>query len=439
MQIVRRGFRLSAWIARGAAAWILGALYRAARRLLRRKPRIWFGPAPLHSTKANVASARLAGYRVRSLVMTDKLVKYALVTKDDFDVVLSASGGKWYDLHWRAFIDLLLRADVWVTYFDGLFFQRRARRLNDFALRVVRLAGIRIIVMPHGTDIIQVLPQRTRYDWVQRFIEDYPSWNLIEQTGVSRMRVELFSRHAHFVIASDAILARFMPRRELTFKFFPIDTDALRPTERPTGTPVVVLHAPNHRRTKGTDFLMAAIEELQSRGVAVALQLVEGVPREQALKLYAEADIIADQFCMGGPGVFAMEAMALGKPTLTYLDEDHLRDPLFDFPLVNANAENLTDVLAALIAIPELRRRIGAASRGHVARFQSIAALADVWDRIFRHVWSGEPLRLEETAHFSPERQPRSMTEDPLRREFWPVAVDDLMPQITAALQQRDR
>jgi hypothetical protein len=137
---------------------------------------------------------------------------------------------------------------------------------------------------------------------------------------------------------------------------------------------------------------------------------------------------------MGGPGVFALEGMALGKPTLTYLDQEHLGDPLFNFPLVNATPENLAEVLAALIAVPELRRRLGEAGRACVERYQSIPPLAEVWDRIFRHVWRDEPLRLEETVHFSPDRQPRAFTENPLDPAFWPVPIDDVFPQIQEAI-----
>ena len=54
---------------------------------------------------------------------------------------------------------------------------------------------------------------------------------------------------------------------------------------------------------------------------------------------------------------------------------------------------------------------------------------------ILQTVWWGEPLRLEQTHHFSPERKPRSFTEDPANGDFWPVPVDDLLPEINAALE----
>jgi len=171
-------------------------------------------------------------------------------------------------------------------------------------------------------------------------------------------------------------------------------------------------------------------------GIPMKLCLVEKVARSEALRLYAQADIIADQFCMGAYGMFALEGLALGKTVLTYLDQQTLGDPVFNLPIVNTNPDNLDRVLAVLLQVPELRLRLGRAGRAAVERYQSIGALAEVWTQLYQHVWLGKPLQLEKTRHFSPEREPRSFTENPASIDFWPVPVEDLMPQIRAALEK---
>jgi hypothetical protein len=180
--------------------------------------------------------------------------------------------------------------------------------------------------------------------------------------------------------------------------------------------------------------LVEATERLRQTGVDFDLDLIEKMPREEALRHYAEADIIADQFCIGAFGVFALEGLALGKPVLAYLNEEHLGDPVFNLPIVNATPENLARVLGALLAVPKLRERLGEAGRLSVERYQSQEALAEVWGQIYRYVWWNEPLDLERTRHFSNERKPRSFVEDPSVEEFWPVPVEDLMPEIKRAL-----
>jgi glycosyltransferase involved in cell wall biosynthesis len=74
----------------------------------------------------------------------------------------------------------------------------------------------------------------------------------------------------------------------------------------------VVVHAPSNRTRKGTEHVIAACARLP-----VELDIVEGVPHEEARRRYARADIVVDQLNAGWHGIFALEAMALGKPVLT--------------------------------------------------------------------------------------------------------------------------
>jgi glycosyltransferase involved in cell wall biosynthesis len=428
--------RLAQWIVRVLAAAIGGAAVRIARRVAGRPPRIWHGPWPLHSIRYMVAADRAAGYPSRSVVVSERQMSYDLVQRRDFDVVIRSEGTAWYDEHRIALIDLLLRGDIWVTYFDGLFFNITNHRRNELAFYLLRLAGIRIIVTAHGSDIVHWSPRRTRYDWIARMQKDYPTWSFDEQTPISLRRIEHFTRHSALVLPGDPIMGHLLPRCDVMFKVFPIDCHELQPSPVESRERVQIVHAPNHRNVKGTEFLFAAVAMLQERGFACDLVLIEGLPRDEALRRYAAADIIADQFCMGGWAQFALEGMALGKPVLAYLDEDFLANPVFNVPVVNATPENLATVLAALIEIPELRHRLGAASRTAVERYHSVEALGAVWDRIYRHVWTGGALDFSGVAHFSPERKPRPSTEDPRIEEFWPVEVRDLMPRIHASIDR---
>jgi hypothetical protein len=98
--------------------------------------------------------------------------------------------------------------------------------------------------------------------------------------------------------------------------------------------------------------------------------------------------------------------------------------------VVNTNPENLERVLAVLLKLPELRHRLGRAGRAYAETYQSYSAMAEVWKRIYRHVWRKEPLRLEETALFDQNRRARPFTEDPANPDFWPVPVHDMIDRI---------
>jgi glycosyltransferase involved in cell wall biosynthesis len=425
--------RVIVWCLRVAVAAVAGACVRLVRRMAGRPPRIWHGMAPLHVTPPMVQAERMAGFPTRSVALHSRQTLYALVTPGEFDAVFE-SDGRWYDAHWRALVDLLWHGDIWSAHFECLFFRPEHRRRNGVAFAVIRTTGIRIVVSAHGGDILHRDRLRTRFDWIERTRRDYPDWDLVAQKKVARERIRLFARHAAMVLPGDSTLLRFLPRNNLLFKYFPVDCHALRPgTRAPRPVPLVV-HAPNHRYTKGTDFLLAAVDQLRVRGFELDLQLVEGVPRVEALELYAHADIIADQFCGGAFGSFAMEGMALGKPVLTYLDQEHLGDPVFNVPLVNAHGGNLAAVLAVLLTTPALRERLGKAGRAAVETYHSVEALAEVWKVIHEHVWWGAPLDLSQTKHFSPSRGSRSFTEDPAEPEFWPVDVTGLGEAIRTAL-----
>lgn len=431
-----RKLRKGIWLVRVVVAAAIGVTVRLTRRALRLKPRIWYGPSPMVWTRDLVASARLAGYPARSVVLHARPARYEITTSTDFDRDLESTDLAWDERHWSAMADLMRHGDVWVAHFDSHFFRTEARRQNRLAVRSIKALGIRIIAFPHGNDVNHVDGRPTRYGWVERLQKDYPDWDLAAQRSVVSERIALWTDFADLVIAPDRAVAGFLPRYELLFKCFGIDTEELRPSAEPAqhlDRPRLV-HAPNHRHVKGTDVLVEAIERLSANGFDAEFRLVEKIPRREALAIYADADIIADQFMIGAFGVFALEGLSLGKPVLTYIDPAERADRIFALPIVNATPENLVAVLAALIRVPELRVRLGKAGRESVVRYHSLDAMAEIWAQLFEHVWREMPLRLESTRHFEPQRTAPASTEDPSRPEFWPVEVSDLMPEIESAI-----
>lgn len=138
----------------------------------------------------------------------------------------------------------------------------------------------------------------------------------------------------------------------------------------------LVVHAPSNREKKGTAQVIAALEQLP-----VDLDIVEGVPHEEARARYARADIVVDQLQAGWHGVFALEAMALGKPVLAYLKPDAVEKSAEGYgvriPIVPVTPDTLAGALLPLIENPALRREIGTASRAYVEQVHDIDRIAD--------------------------------------------------------------
>jgi len=138
----------------------------------------------------------------------------------------------------------------------------------------------------------------------------------------------------------------------------------------------LVVHAPSNREKKGTRFVIEACERLD-----VELDIVEGVPHEEARARYARADIVVDQLTAGWHGVFALESMALGKPVVTHLKPDVVERSAEGFgirlPIVPATKETLVEALRPLVEQPALRREVGAAGRAYVEQVHDIDRVAD--------------------------------------------------------------
>jgi glycosyltransferase involved in cell wall biosynthesis len=138
----------------------------------------------------------------------------------------------------------------------------------------------------------------------------------------------------------------------------------------------LVVHAPSSRRRKGTEHVIAACEQLP-----VELELVEGLRHDAAFERYRAADIVVDQLNAGWYGVFAIEAMALGKPVVTFLHEEAVARTEDAFgvrvPIVSATKETLVDALRPLVEDTPHRRAVGAASRAYVERVHDIERVTD--------------------------------------------------------------
>ena len=156
-----------------------------------------------------------------------------------------------------------------------------------------------------------------------------------------------------------------------------IDLSTITPVPPRDRKRPLVVHAPSSRERKGTEHVVAACDAL-----GVDLRIVEGVPHDEALAVYREADIVVDQLNAGWYGVLAIECLALGKPVLTYLhDEPRARTEEAygtEVPLVGVTADTLQARLGELVdAGPAEWRRVGDASRAYVERVHDIERVAD--------------------------------------------------------------
>lgn len=114
-----------------------------------------------------------------------------------------------------------------------------------------------------------------------------------------------------------------------------------------------IAHAPSHRKAKGTELILAALDKLKSEGFEFELVLIEGLSNQAAKKLYETADVFVDQLFSGWYGGLAVEAMALGKPVLVYIRSDDLKfipnEMASDLPFIDVSPDSIENGLRNLL------------------------------------------------------------------------------------------
>jgi len=177
---------------------------------------------------------------------------------------------------------------------------------------------------------------------------------------------------------------------------FSIDTDLWTPLEKngaDKSTRLRILHAPNHPNIKGTDALIAAIEQLKSEGLDIELILLRGVPNSEIREAMADADLVADQFVIGWYAMFAIEAMAMGKPVLCYLREDlielYVKAGLVaedEIPLINTDLRDIAAKIRWAYHNREEIRALGRKGREFVKMHHSTEYVGSVFAEILNEI-----------------------------------------------------
>jgi hypothetical protein len=291
---------------------------------------------------ANVQALRRKGVDAKLVVVERQRLH------PDADWSLDRPGGFWgrQAVQWPAFLRLLPTTDVFHFYFGWTLVPRK---LTWPILNTTRRKSVLHFL---GSDIRGKSPEELRY-----------------------------ARGADARIVGSYDALRWVPDAHVVPPGLDLREYSVSPPEdRPR--PVIV-HAPSSRKRKGTEHVATACE-----GLDVELDIVEGVRHDEARRRYERADLVVDQLNAGWYGILAIEAMALGKPVLSYLREEAVRaterEMGVEIPIVPVTKETLRERIADLAASPHERRRIGALSRAYVERIHDADKSADRLIAIYR-------------------------------------------------------
>ncbi len=189
---------------------------------------------------------------------------------------------------------------------------------------------------------------------------------------------EKIDKYVNGYILHDSELKKHLPSNNVDIYYIPLKMDVrgIKPyypseeNKRP-----IIVHAPSDMLKKGSKYIIQAVENLK-RKYDLDFILVHGKSHSEALEIYKKADIIVDQLFAGTYGVFSIEAMSMGKPSICYVSDDMIDEYPEELPIVNANIDNIESKLEMLLVDSALRREIGIKSRKFAENYHDYRKVA---------------------------------------------------------------
>jgi glycosyltransferase involved in cell wall biosynthesis len=184
-------------------------------------------------------------------------------------------------------------------------------------------------------------------------------------------RLAKISKFADNIFVLNPDLKHFLPDAEF-LPYASVDLKQWRAVENhPSGDAddrVTILHAPSNRSIKGTEHVIQACTKLEKEGYPVRLVLAENVPHAEMKTVYESADIFVDQLLVGWYGAAAVEAMALGKPSICYLRESDIAWLPFkeSIPVISATRDTIYATILYLLENRHYLKELGLRSRMYV-------------------------------------------------------------------------
>jgi hypothetical protein len=255
---------------------------------------------------------------------------------------------------------------------------------------LLRLAGIKTIVMPYGSDI-QIFNRTPNLYLRHCAFQDYPQHKLRRRRMDKNL--SLWTTNASHVISGCDWVDYMYHWDTLMVSHFAIDMDIYTNIDtnknRDNSNSLRILHAPNHRNLKGTQYIIDAVLDLRNEGLDVELILAERKSNQEILKLIKNVDLIVDQLVIGWYAMFAIEGMLARKPVICFLRQDLIdlykvtglissNDP----PIINSNPLSFKNDLREIVRDKRILKEYGQRGFDYVKKYHSLEAVGREFDRI---------------------------------------------------------
>jgi hypothetical protein len=373
------------------------------------KPRLFWGPVPILNNKYWSNSLK-DEYETKTIMNG---FYSAINSKSDFDLYIDDVLVKFK--YWPFAIKFRFR-DFFLTYYilknfdiyhipfsgaflgETRFWKKEAKLFQRFNKKTV--------VIPYGADAYMY--SRVKNESFQNaLLISYPHLARIEERITERVRY--WEKHADFL--NGGFMIDGMARWDaLVGNYVMVDTNKISACIKYSeadgiSETVNIVHSPNHRGAKGTEFLISAVDKLKEEGLKINLILIEKKQNSEVIEIFrTSADILVEQLIFGY-GLNAAEGMASAIPVVSNLSIDDYTRPyrrysyLNECPIVTSTPENITDNLRILIKNPSLRKTLGLAGRKYAEKYHSENFARFLFTNIYRKIWDGKEAELTNIFH----------------------------------------
>ncbi|MGC0419122.1 glycosyltransferase [Embleya sp. AB8] len=246
----------------------------------------------------------------------------------------------------------------------------------DTDLAELRAAGITLGLVLYGSEARDPAAHRARVE----FSPFDPRYELTHalQAKVDRLLPILRELDVPTFVATPDLIADVPNAVWLPAALDPAEWRAETPPltrKRP-----VVVHVMTSPFLRGTARIEPTLRRLHDIGL-IEYRRILNRPAAELPALFADADVVLDQFACGAYGMTSCRSMAAGRLTICYLHESATEHLPADLPIRAADPTSLADVLEQVVAEPDAARALAARGPAYVAEHhdgrRSARVLAD--------------------------------------------------------------
>ncbi|MGZ7031507.1 MAG: glycosyltransferase family 4 protein [Thermoanaerobaculia bacterium] len=287
---------------------------------------------------------------------------------------------------WDAFLEATTRFDIFHFHARRTFFPSQWGGVPPlWDLPILRILGKKVFFTFHGSDCR-----------IRSIHLEYNPWSYFNYSDIdadddlTEKVLQIVRTYANemFVVSVDYL--PFIPEARVVPRLIDLSE---WPEQEPRQRDVPrILHVPSHRGTKGTDFIIDAVNQLKNRGLSFDFALLEGVPHQEARRAIQDADVVIDNVITGDYELVSLEAMASNRVTVANLQAAVL-GAFPDAPVFNVDPPSLVERLSELIRDRTLRESLAARGRAYVRTHHDAPVIANQLVDFYRAPVGPVPVR----------------------------------------------